>query len=304
MNALILVKPSEDYIEEIRAYRQEFFDFSSYFNGDSGLRKFEDINAWIEQCRLMENKETLPNPDRVEAEQFMLVDKSEKRILGMINFRHYLNAYLAEYAGHIGYAIRPSERRRGYATAMLKLCLQKCRMFGIDKVLLTCNEDNEGSRRTILLCGGVFDRKTIKDDEVQERYWITLGQTMKPIAYCGLACCVCAQNDSCVGCQNGECDVHGWCKNYNCCREKGLDGCWECSDFPCSGTMLDKPRIRAFARFAKEYGTDELARCLLRNKENGIVYHYDGQHIGDYDKCETEEEIIEMIKTGVKNEHI
>ena len=64
--------------------------------------------------------------------------------------------------------------------------------------------------------------------------------------------------------------------------------------------MLDKPRIRAFARFAKEYGTDELAKCLLRNRENGIVYHYAGQLVGDYDKCGTEDEIIEMIKTGVK----
>ncbi len=62
--------------------------------------------------------------------------------------------------------------------------------------------------------------------------------------------------------------------------------------------MLDKLRIRAFARFAKEYGTDELIKCLLQNKKNGIVYHYDGQLVGDYDKCETEEEIIEMIKHG------
>lgn len=121
---------------------------------------------------------------------------------------------------------------------------------------------------------------------------------MNSIAYCGLACCVCSGKDKCVGCQNGGCDVHGWCKNYNCCREKGLNGCWECPDFPCSGNMLDMPRIRAFARFAKEYGTDELMRCLLRNKENGIVYHYDGQLVGDYDKCKTEVEIFNMIKTG------
>lgn len=51
---------------------------------------------------------------------------------------------------------------------------------------------------------------------------------MKAIAYCGLACCVCSENDKCIGCQNGGCDIHGWCKNYNCCREKDLNGCWEC----------------------------------------------------------------------------
>ena len=72
MSKLILVKPGMVYIDEIRAYRQEFFDNGGHFNGDSGLRKFEDIGAWIEQCRLVEHKETIPNPDWVEAEQFML----------------------------------------------------------------------------------------------------------------------------------------------------------------------------------------------------------------------------------------
>ena len=122
---------------------------------------------------------------------------------------------------------------------------------------------------------------------------------MNKIAYCGLACCLCSRNDTCPGCHEGGCDIHGWCKNYNCCREKSLNGCWECSVFPCADTMLDKLRIRAFARFAKEYGTDELTKCLINNKANGIVYHYDGQLVGDYDKCQTEEEMIEMIKRGM-----
>ena len=62
--------------------------------------------------------------------------------------------------------------------------------------------------------------------------------------------------------------------------------------------MLDKLRIRAFAEFARRYSVEELEQCLLRNKEKGIVYHYDGQLVGDYDKCQTEEEIMEMIKNG------
>ncbi len=68
--------------------------------------------------------------------------------------------------------------------------------------------------------------------------------------------------------------------------------------FPCNEGMLKKMRIRAFARFAKEYGKDELIRSLFKNKEKGIVYHYEGQLMGDYDKCKTEEEIIKMILTG------
>lgn len=103
---------------------------------------------------------------------------------------------------------------------------------------------------------------------------------MNAIAYCGLVCCVCSENKDCIGCQDRGCEIHGWCKNYNCCKEKGLNGCWECTEFPCSGSMLNKPRIRAFAEFAKRYGADELEKCLLRNKEKGIIYHYDGQLVG------------------------
>ena len=60
---------------------------------------------------------------------------------------------------------------------------------------------------------------------------------MKAIAFCGLACCVCSKNKGCVGCQDGGCESHGWCKNYNCCKEKGLNGRWECSEFPFTGCM-------------------------------------------------------------------
>lgn len=118
----------------------------------------------------------------------------------------------------------------------------------------------------------------------------------KKIAYCGLACCFCSKNKSCQGCHEGGCDIHSWCKNYNCCRGKGLAGCWECDEFPCSGGMLDKLRIRAFAGFARKYGTDELVRCLMNNKVRGIVYHYEGQLIGDYDKCQSEAEVYQMIR--------
>ena len=120
----------------------------------------------------------------------------------------------------------------------------------------------------------------------------------KGIGYCGLACAVCG-DISCVGCRNDGCSNKDWCKNFMCCNEKGLKGCWECEQFPCEGGMLDKIRIRTFATFIKEYGKDALLKCLERNEKSGIVYHYDGQIIGDYDVHKTEEEIIHMIKFGL-----
>jgi len=175
MEKLFLIKPHEDDIDEIRAYRDEFLEHDDHSHGDSGLYDTPDILHWINRCRLYENERTLPNPNFVEAEQFMLVGESNSEILGMINFRHNLNnKYLAEHGGHIGFAVRPKKRRRRYATVMLMLCLEKCREYGLNKVLITCDADNEASRRTIITCGGKFERIAQTGDEVDERYWITL----------------------------------------------------------------------------------------------------------------------------------
>lgn len=104
----------------------------------------------------------------------------------------------------------------------------------------------------------------------------------KGIAYCGLACCLCSENEECVGWRNDGCKDKDWCKNYKCCKKKGIQGCWECKDFPCSDSMLDKMRIRAFTKFISQYGEEELLKCLERNKKAGTVYHYEGQLVGDY----------------------
>jgi predicted acetyltransferase len=170
--SLTLIKPSEEYIEEIRAYRQEFIDNNVKLNGVSGLQKFDNITQWVSECRNMENRAYAQSLGLVEGEQFMLVSEGERRIYGMIAFRHELNDYLTECGGHIGYSIRPSAWRKGYGKAMLSLCLDKCHALGLDNVLITCNTNNEASRKTIRACGGAFDRLTKDGDEILERYWV------------------------------------------------------------------------------------------------------------------------------------
>ena len=94
----------------------------------------------------------------------------------MLQVRHYFNEYLEKYAGHIGYSVRPSERRKGYAKWMLAQGLVFCRRIGLPRVLISCETENEGSRRTILANGGVYE-STVHEPEEDidlERYWIDL----------------------------------------------------------------------------------------------------------------------------------
>lgn len=117
------------------------------------------------------------------------------------------------------------------------------------------------------------------------------------IAVCGLACCLCSENQTCPGCQNGGCPGHETCVNYLCSREKGVSGCWECPEFPCGKGMHGNLRIQAFARFAKEHGAEALLECLERNRWAGVVYHRPGGLTGDYD-LPTEREIFDLLLRG------
>ena len=94
----------------------------------------------------------------------------------MFQIRHYFNEFLEKYAGHIGYSVAPSERRKGYATQMLQIGLTKCKEMGIHKVLIACIDTNEASRRTILKNGGVYE-STVQEPHKGanlQRYWIEL----------------------------------------------------------------------------------------------------------------------------------
>jgi len=106
---------------------------------------------------------------------YFLVHK--KRILGAIHFRHELNDDMLLNGGHIGYGIRPSERRKGYATNMLAMLLDDIRSKGYKKVLITCDDENIGSVKTIENANGVLHDKTEFEGVVTRRYWVNLVAT-------------------------------------------------------------------------------------------------------------------------------
>ena len=109
----------------------------------------------------------------VPASTYFLVD-DEQKICGAVNIRHRLIEKLKIVGGHVGYGIRPSARNKGYGTEILRLALQKMRGFGIAKALVTCDKANAGSARVIQKNGGVLDSEIEIDNEIVQRYWITL----------------------------------------------------------------------------------------------------------------------------------
>jgi len=100
----------------------------------------------------------------------------DKQVIGVVNIRHWLTEKLLNSGGHIGYGIRPSERRKGYATQLLQLSLLKAKELGINKVLVLCDESNIASAKTIVNNGGKPDSDYIEEDgNVIKRFWIDLG---------------------------------------------------------------------------------------------------------------------------------
>jgi predicted acetyltransferase len=175
MKLLRLVKPDISLADRLVPYRQEFLDANSSMDGSGSLRHMENSEEWFEQIRMLSDKETVPD-NMVLSTQFVYIRESDNTPVGMLQVRHYFNDFLEQFGGNIGYSVRPSERRKGYAKRMLADCLPFCRELGLDKILITCLSDNEASRRTILANHGVYESTVFqpRDKVYLERYWITL----------------------------------------------------------------------------------------------------------------------------------
>ena len=154
----------------------------------SGLRADDDADTaegfatWVRRLRQQSDPAVPVGPGRVHATYWWIVSSDDGAeaahadcmLLGAISLRHHLNDDLLHRGGHIGYGIRPSARGQGLATWALGAVLEPARALGLERVLVTCNDDNAASARTIERNGGVLE--DVRDHELGRfrRYWISL----------------------------------------------------------------------------------------------------------------------------------
>ena len=174
MEPIKLIVPTEEYLDQVWAYRQECFEADSSMDGCGPLRFNESAQQWLADVRAYMDPATVPE-GKVQATQFLAIRESDSRLVGMLQVRHTLNDYLRQFGGHIGYSVRPSERRKGYAKEMLRLVLPYCKdTLGIDRLLIFC--ENEYSSRIGRANGGVYECTVHEPNEdlELEKFWIKL----------------------------------------------------------------------------------------------------------------------------------
>ena len=185
METIFLEIPTINRKQEALDYLAENVKYNSDLNGTGGMERchFETTyEEWLLELKKSDDVEYLRQLNRCQSKTFFVVRESDDRIVGMINVRYNISDdKLKTWASHIGYGIRPTERRKGYAKVALYLGLLISQKLGEEKILLECTVDNIGSNKTILSLGGDLEKTEFDnyDNTMTNYYWINVNDAIE-----------------------------------------------------------------------------------------------------------------------------
>ena len=174
---LQLIKPSKKYYKQYKEMMDEWnMEGSRIAPWPLNLKYHteEYFEEMLNRIQEVENGKNLG--EYASSTTYWLYDEEKDKLLGESNLRHYLTEEGYKLWGHIGYGIRPSERKKGYATEILKLTLKEAKKYNIKRVLLGAYTGNIGSWKVMEKCGGKFKNIVIEEETglPVKKYWISL----------------------------------------------------------------------------------------------------------------------------------
>ena len=183
MESFYFEKPSIKRKKEIIEFLDEFVKYGSDINGSGSLDKIYDgytFEEALDMCLRLEDEEYAKSVGKCPGKTFLLIREDDNKIVGTINLRWNLTDAMLKFGGHIGYGIRPTERRKGYNKINLYMVLKVAKKIGLDRVMLDCNVNNIGSDNTIKSLGGVLERTEVdpSDNKLTNVYWIDVDKSL------------------------------------------------------------------------------------------------------------------------------
>ena len=172
MSKIKLIVPTIKYKDKALQFKKEFLDNNeNVINGSELLDKTESYEEWLQSVTNNADIKTV-NPEWVLTDTFFAVDDNDE-IVGIIDLRHELNEFIQDF-GNSGYSVRPSERRKEYATEMLRLIKEVAKRVGLDSLQLSVERSNEPSVKTIKKNGGLYERSFEFEGEIADVYKVKL----------------------------------------------------------------------------------------------------------------------------------
>ena len=180
MERFFLERPSIERKEEIIEYINEFVEYNSDINGTGSLDKILEGYTFEEALERCLNMEIKGFSERCQSKTFLLIRENDNKIVGTINVRWNLNEEMLKFGGHIGYGIRPTERRKGYNKINLYLGMIEAKKLGLEKVMLGCDVENIASNKSLEALGAELERTEVDpyDGILTNVYWLNVNDTI------------------------------------------------------------------------------------------------------------------------------